>query len=50
VPLGGGFGKIFKIGGQAMNGQIQAFYNLVSPDNVGGDWTIRAQLQLLFPK
>lgn len=50
VPIGGGFGKIFKIGGQPMNGQIQAFYNVVSPDNVGGNWTIRAQLQLLFPK
>jgi hypothetical protein len=50
VPLGGGFGKIFKIEGQAMNGQLQAFYNVVSPDNTGGNWTIRAQLQLLFPK
>ena len=33
-----------------MNGQLQAFYNVVSPDNTGGNWTIRAQLQLLFPK
>ena len=33
-----------------LNGQVQAFYNVVSPDNVGGNWTIRAQLQLLFPK
>ena len=50
VPIGGGFGKIFKIGDQPMNGQVQAFYNVVSPDNVGGNWTIRAQLQFLFPK
>ena len=50
VPLGGGIGKIFKIGDQAVNGQVQAFYNVVSPDNVGGNWTIRVQLQLLFPK
>ena len=50
MPLGGGFGKIFKIGDQALNGQVQAFYNVVSPDDVGGNWTIRAQLQLLFPK
>jgi hypothetical protein len=48
VPLGGGFGKIFKIGAQALNGQVQAFYNVVSPDNVGGNWT-SGQLQLLFP-
>ena len=33
-----------------MNGQVQAFYNVVSPDNTGGNWTIRAQLQFLFPK
>ena len=50
VPIGGGFGKIFKIGDQALNGQMQAFYNVVSPDNVGGNWTIRVQLQFLFPK
>lgn len=50
VPLGGGLGKIFKIGSQALNGQLQAFYNVVSPDDVGGDWTIRVQLQLLFPR
>ena len=49
VPLGGGFGRIFKIGKQAMNGQLQAFYNVESPEQ-GGDWTIRAQFQLLFPK
>ena len=50
VPIGGGIGKIFTIGDQALNGQMQAFYNVVSPDNVGGNWTIRVQLQLLFPK
>lgn len=50
VPFGGGFGKIFKIGDQAMNGQVQAFYNVVSPESVGGNWTIRLQLQALFPK
>ncbi len=50
LPIGGGIGKIFKIGDQAMNGQVQAFYNVVSPDNVGGNWTIRVQLQFLFPK
>ena len=50
VPIGGGFGKIFKIWDQAMNGQVQAFYNVVSPDDVGGNWTLRVQFQLLFPK
>lgn len=49
VPVGGGFGKIFKIGGQAMNAQLQGFYNVESPKN-GPDWSIRFQLQFLFPK
>ena len=49
VPVGGGVGKIFRIGNQPMNGQIQAFYNVEKPAVVG-DWTLRLQLQFLFPK
>jgi hypothetical protein len=49
VPFGGGFGKIFKIGSQPLNAQVQAFANVVKPDN-GADWSLRLQLQLLFPK
>ncbi len=49
VPLGGGVGKIFRIGNQPVNAQIQAFYNVEKPALVG-DWTLRFQLQLLFPK
>lgn len=49
VPLGGGFGKIFKVGKQPLNAQFQAFYNVVKPDNAG-DWQMRLQLQFLFPK
>jgi hypothetical protein len=32
-----------------MNVQMQAFGNVVRPHDAG-DWTLRAQLQLLFPK
>jgi len=49
VPFGGGVGKIFRIGKQPMNAQVQAFYNVEKPDN-GPDWTLRFQLQFLFPK
>ena len=49
VPLGSGFGKIFRIGKQPVNGQVQAFYNVEKPE-FGADWTLRAQLQFLFPK
>ena len=49
VPVGGGVGKIFRIGNQPMNALIQAFYNVEKPAVVG-DWTLRFQLQFLFPK
>ncbi|MBT8332246.1 MAG: neuromedin U [Deltaproteobacteria bacterium] len=49
IPFGGGFGKIFKIGKQPINGQVQAFYNVEKPEN-GPDWQLRLQLQFLFPK
>ena len=49
IPVGGGVGKIFKVGSQPMNAQVQAFYNLEKPNSVG-DWSLRVQLQLLFPK
>ena len=49
VPFGGGFGKIFRIGNQPMNAQVQAFYYAEKPD-FGSDWTVRFQLQFLFPK
>ena len=48
VPFGGGGGKIFKIGSQPINAQIQAFYNAEKPEGAA-DWTLRLQLQFLFP-
>jgi len=51
VPFGGGFGKVFGIGGQKMNGTIQAYYNAVKIESLDGpDWSLRVQLQFLFPK
>jgi hypothetical protein len=49
VPFGGGVGKIFRVGKQPMNAQVQAFCNMDKPDN-GPDWTLRLQWQFLFPK
>lgn len=49
LPLGGGFGKIFRIGKQPMNASVQSFYNVEHPD-IAPDWTLRFQLQFLFPK
>jgi hypothetical protein len=32
IPIGGGVGKIFKIGKQPVNGQVSAYYNVEKPD------------------
>jgi hypothetical protein len=49
IPFGGGAGKLFKIGKQPINTQLQAFYN-VEQTTFGPDWTLRAQVQFLFPR
>ncbi|MHC4265789.1 MAG: neuromedin U [Planctomycetota bacterium] len=49
IPVGGGIGKIIRIGKLPVNVSTQVFYNVESP-NSGGDWSARFQLQLLFPK
>jgi hypothetical protein len=49
VPIGGGGGKVLRVGHQAVNAYVQAFDNVVQPHE-GGSWTLRLQIQLLFPK
>lgn len=51
VPFGGGFGRVFRVGDQAMNFNSQVFYNAVRPDTAPSanlEW--RIQFSLLFPK
>ena len=49
VPFGGGGGKLVRIGKTPMDLQAQAFHSVVKPD-FAGDWSLRLQLKLLFPK
>lgn len=49
VPVGGGVGKIFKIGKQPFNAKIQFFAYPAKPVN-GPDWGLQFQLTVLFPK
>ncbi len=49
VPIGGGVGKILKIGGQPLNASFQA-YDYVERPSVGPRWAIRFQVQFLFPR
>jgi hypothetical protein len=49
VPLGAGVGRIFKIGDQAVNTKLEAYYNVEKPDGAP-DSTISFQFQFLFPR
>jgi hypothetical protein len=49
VPLGGGFGRVFKVGNQAINSRLEGYYNVVQPDGAP-DWTIQFTWQFLFPR
>lgn len=48
LPLGGGVGRVFKLGSQPVNMSLQAYDNVITPDG-GPDWQLRFQVQLLFP-
>ena len=50
VPLGGGVGKIFRIGNQPINAQLSLYNNVITPDHYGAEWQVRTQLQFMFPK
>jgi hypothetical protein len=49
VPVGGGVGRIMKLGFQPVNLSAQFFGNAVHPPGAS-PWSVRAQLTLLFPK
>ena len=49
VPLGGGVGRIYKIGNQAVNNRVEFYYNVEKPDSAP-DWSWSFTFQFLFPK
>ena len=50
IPLGGGVGKIVRVGGKLpVNLNAQFYFNVDKPENYG-DYTARVQLQFMFPK
>jgi hypothetical protein len=49
VPIGGGFGRIFKLGDQPVSANIAGYYNVVHPTGTS-NWQLRAELSLLFPE
>ena len=49
VPFGGGVGRVFHIGKQAVNMKLAGYYNVEKPENAS-DWTLQATITFLFPK
>jgi hypothetical protein len=48
VPLGGGIGRIMKLGAQPVNLGLQFYGNAVHPPG-GSSWTMRLSIAFLFP-
>jgi hypothetical protein len=49
VPVGGGIGRVFRIGKQPLNTALKAYYNVEKPE-YGPDWQLQIQIQFMFPK
>jgi hypothetical protein len=49
VPVGGGIGKVWRLGKLPINTNIQSYYNVAKTD-FGPRWTLRLQVQFMFPK
>ena len=49
LPFGGGIGKILRLGKLPINANLQAYYNVVTPEG-GPKWSTRIQVQFMFPK
>ena len=48
VPVGGGLGKVFKLGGQRLSSTLEAYYHVESAA-IGPQWQLRMQLSFLYP-
>lgn len=49
LPIGGGVGRVFKLGDQPVSAYISGYYNAIRPDGAP-NWQLRAELSLLFPE
>lgn len=50
MPLGGGAGKTFRVGRQAMKFSMAAYYDPIRPEGIGPAWQVMTTLTLLFPR
>ena len=49
MPVGGGFGKAFQLGGQPMKLELDAYYNAIRPKAGNETWLLQAKLAFVFP-
>ncbi|QQL46088.1 transporter [Sulfuriroseicoccus oceanibius] len=49
VPVGGGIGRMFKIGNQPLNARLRGYYNVERPSGAP-EWSVNFSLAFLFPK
>ena len=49
VPVGGGFGRVFRVGDQPVNASVSGYYNAIRPTGTA-DWQLRVQVSLLYPE
>jgi hypothetical protein len=50
VPLGGGVGRVFKIGKQHVNVKLAGYYNVEAPDGNDDVFNLQLTCMFLFPK
>ena len=51
VPVGGGLGRVFRLGFQPINVQLMVFGNTVRPNTLpSSPWSLRWQVAFLYPK
>jgi len=49
VPVGGGFGKLFRVDGQAVRVDLDSYYNAVRPQAGNETWLVQLKLTFVFP-
>jgi hypothetical protein len=49
VPLGGGIGKTFRLGGHSIKLAVDSYYNVVRPQAGNETWLLQLTLTFLFP-
>lgn len=50
VPIGGGFGKLFRLEGQAVRVDLDSYYNAVRPQAGKETWLVQLKLTFVFPE